>query len=354
MSGNTWLSCKPTDRTLNDPVELDYPKVSEPDINNIPEFPGYIALEITNVCNLKCTHCNYRYGVDHYTRDRGFVSLETVEKVFNEIKPYGTTVLMNYDGESLIHREFIDYLKLATKMGIGTYFNTNATLLNRAISEELVSFYKGTIFFSVDGDKEWFEKVRLPAKYEDVIKNIETFIEINEQNGSPITIGISLCNLGQSVEERKKFYEHWINRVNYVSMGEVNDKCGSMISNPMTTLDIKKRPICVVPWQTLGIGHDGDVIPCSIYITRANTTDTVFGNIYNQSIKEIWHGEKFAAFRQMLSSGKVEGTHCETCERWRCQFYFDTIVDESNIKIERNGYWTTFTNFNIGELNFKK
>lgn len=357
---NEWFGKKPKERTLNEFRELEYPKVIEIDekskkLESIREYPSYIALEITNVCNLTCTHCNYRYGVEHYTRDRGFIEKETVIKVFEEIKDKDIPVLMNYDGESLIHKEFLEYLELAEQYGIKTYFNSNATRLTEEIANKLVSFYKGSIFFSMDGNKEWFEKIRKPAKFEDVVKNIEYFIKVNKEAGSPIDVGISLCNLGQNIQDRKEFYDYWMEKgINYISMGEVNDKNGHIISDPMTVLDVKKRPVCSIPWQTLGIGHDGSVIPCSIYITRANTTDTIFGNIHETSIKEIWNSKKFDDFRKMLAEETFQGTNCEECQRWYSQFQFPNEVTPENIKIERNGYWTTFTNLNVGELKFKE
>lgn len=344
-----WVRAVPIDKTTREEgVVLTEPGVYQPSPNqlagiDLPEFPEYIALEITNACNLSCKHCNYRHGLPHYTRERGFISRDTVEKVLTEIRPYGTNVLMNYDGESLMHPEFMDYLELATGMGINNYFNTNGTLLNKSFVDRLLRFYKGTVFFSIDGNKEWFEKIRVPASYEQVLNNVKYFISANEALGHPVTVGISLCNLGQSAQERKDFLDEWLPDVDYVSMGEVNDKFGTMISDPMTILNIKKRPVCMVPWVTCGVCHNGDITPCSIYITRANTTNAIFGNIWKNSLKEIWHGEAFNNFRRMVAEERYKDSYCDKCERWRSQFTFPDVI-EGNVKIVRNGFWTVFYN----------
>jgi radical SAM protein with 4Fe4S-binding SPASM domain len=355
---SAWIADNPKDFTLGAGTALPLPQVSEPSTDEIrgesvPAFPGYIALEVTNVCNLKCRHCNYRYGLDHYTRDRGFISHELVRKVLSEVKEYNISVLMNYDGEPLMHRHFIDFLKTATDLGINTYFNTNGTLLDRQAADRLVEFYKGSIFFSIDGDQEWFERIRIPANYKHVTGNLLYFIKANEECGWPITIGVSLCNLGQGPDRRRAFLEEWLPKVNYVSMGEVNDKFGAMISDPMTVMEIRKRPRCTVPWQTCGICHNGDVIPCSIYVTRANTCDAIMGNVNETSLKEIWHGEKYKTFRAMVGEERYSGSYCDKCERWLSQFSFPDEVNDV-IKISRNGYWTTFQNLEKGSLNFGK
>ena len=260
---------------------------------------------------------------------------------------------MNYDGEPLMHKNFLEYLEYATELGLNTYFNTNGTLFSKDFADRIVKFYKGSIFFSIDGNKEWMEKIRIPAKYDKVVENLNYFLKVNEEHGWPITVGVSLCNLGQTPHERKAFLYEWLPKVNYVSMGEVNDKFGTMISDPMTVLKIKKRPICVVPWQTCGICFNGDVIPCSIYVTRANTTNAIFGNVNNQSIKEIWHGDAFQNFRKMVAEERYEKSYCDKCQRWLSQFYFPAVV-ENEVKIERNGYWTTYQNLKKGRLNFRE
>jgi radical SAM protein with 4Fe4S-binding SPASM domain len=353
-----WLQNKPVDRTLCTDEPLPDPLVSRPtpaqlNGDEMSDFPGYIALEVTNTCNLKCKHCNYRFGLDHYTRDRGFMQWGTLEKVLNEAKQDNINILMNYDGEPLMHKSFLDYLKYATELGLNTYFNTNGTLFNKDFADSLITFYKGSIFFSIDGGKEWLEKVRVPAKYEQVTKNLNYFLSLNKAHGWPITVGVSLCNLGQTTAERKEFLDSWLPRVNYVSMGEVNDKFGTMISDPMTVLDVKKRPICVVPWQTCGICHNGDVIPCSIYVTRANTVNAIFGNIHEKSLKEIWQGSAFRAFRKMVAEECYDKSYCDKCQRWLSQFSFPDKIN-GDVKIVRNGYWTTFHNMLYGKLNFQK
>lgn len=354
---NHWVAGHPVDNTLGRNAPLSVLEVCQPEpsqiaVQTLPEFPSYVAIEVTNVCNLRCKHCNYRFGLEHYTRERGFINWVTLKKVLAEVLEYNIPVLMNYDGEPLIHRDFLHFLKYAQELGLNTYFNTNGTLFDATFADALVRFYRGSIFFSIDGDREWFQKIRVPASYDEVVRNLLYFIQVNEKSGWPITIGVSFCNLGQSSEERQRFLEEWINRVNYISMGEVNDKFGTVISDPMINFGIKKRPICVVPWQTCGICHNGDVIPCSIYVTRANTANAIMGNIHQESLKDIWQGERYQKFRQMVAQERYQESFCDRCQRWRSQFLFKKSR-MGDIEIERNGLWTTFRNMKKGDLNFR-
>ncbi len=323
--------------------QLYHPTAEELEGSHTLEWPGYIGLEMTNVCNLECTHCNYRFGVPHYTRSRGFVEETVVEKVLSEASNYKTKVMMNYDGEPMMNNKFIDYLKLAEEKNVGTYFNTNGMLFSKKFSDDIVSFYNGSISWSIDGNKDWFEKVRVGGDYDRVTKNLDYFLKVNEEAGFPIDVGISFCNLGQGVEDRKEFVDKWIDKVGFVSLGEVNNKDGSIISEPMTKFEVKKRPVCNMPWITLGVCHDGDVVPCSIYITRANTTNSILGNVKEKSIKEIWNDKPIKEFRKMLAEKNLQNTYCQSCERWKNQFHWGFEI-ENDRKVEINGFWTTVYN----------
>jgi radical SAM protein with 4Fe4S-binding SPASM domain len=331
---------------------VDEPAAAERSGERLRDFPSYVAVEVTNACNLQCRHCNYRHGLPHYTRERGFIAPDLMEKVLDEAAGHGASVLMNYDGEPLMHPRFTDFLALATRKEVTTYFNTNGTLFTREVADRLVSFYRGSIFWSIDGDREWFSRIRVPADYDQVTGNLSYFLTANQAAGWPITVGVSLCNLGQSPEERRAFLEEWLPRVNYVSMGEVNDEFGTMISEPMTALEILRRPVCEVPWNTCGVCHNGDVIPCSIYVTRANSARAIFGNVREESLAEIWRGEPFREFRRMVAEERYGESFCDRCQRWRQQFVFPEET-RGRMRIARNGYWTSFQNLDRGELNFR-
>lgn len=305
----------------------------------LPEHPSYIALEVTNVCNLACVHCHYRHGVEGYTRDKGYMAVETLELALDQARNLGMTVLMNYDGEPLMHPRFLDYLKRATDLGVETYFNTNATLLTPEKVDQLLSFYTGKVFVSIEGGKEWFERIRIPAKYETVHKNLEYLIDSNMRLGHPVGISIGVSNLGQPLNERKQLIDTWLHKVDAISFGEVNDDSGRIISQPYIGMCPVKRPLCIVPWQTCGICHNGDVIPCSIFIAKANSRDAILGNIHEQPLVDIWKGERYQRLREALvSQGHIDDL-CKRCERWRSQF---TFPDEkvNGMKVSRSGFWT--------------
>lgn len=55
---------------------------------------------------------------------------------------------------------------------------------------------------------------------------------------------------------------------------------------------------CFVPWVSADIVANGDVAPCHVFY------DLVLGNLYENSITEIWNGKKYKKFRDYMESNK--------------------------------------------------
>ena len=82
-------------------------------------------------------------------------------------------------------------------------------------------------------------------------------------------------------------------------------------------MDTKKRnqsmTFCKSPWTSTAINWNGDVFPCSCVHTEEKDR---MGNIFEQSFKEIWHGEKYVAARkELLGQPNDLETICHTCKK---------------------------------------
>ena len=55
---------------------------------------------------------------------------------------------------------------------------------------------------------------------------------------------------------------------------------------------------------------NGDVVLCCVDWERT----TVFGNIHEQSLREIWNSEKYRAYRRRMKERDLAGTLCEHCQ----------------------------------------
>jgi len=54
------------------------------------------------------------------------------------------------------------------------------------------------------------------------------------------------------------------------------------------------KEYCEYPWTSLTVMADGNVVPC----TQGYDCEMVMGNVNEQSLDEIWNGEKYKRFRR--------------------------------------------------------
>jgi MoaA/NifB/PqqE/SkfB family radical SAM enzyme len=72
---------------------------------------------------------------------------------------------------------------------------------------------------------------------------------------------------------------------------------------------------CLIAWHSLVVRTTGTVAPCCILQGKE------LGNVYRQSLREVWHGEPYASFRRELSRILREG------EGWSHDPESDRVVD---------------------------
>lgn len=313
-------------------------------LGNVPTFPGYMCLEVTNACNLRCEQCLYKgTTTDHYVGGAGIIDLELARKVIREAASYGCTLMLNGDGEPLLHPKYIEILRMAIDEGVpNPYFNTNGNKMGRAFVDELVTFFKGGVQISLDGLKAEHERIRIGSNYDLVSENIEYLRRRIKETGADITVTVSYCRYTQPEGELERFIEYWIDRVDTISTGIVYDKDYLVISGAEKKYDPQERIQCVIPWQTFIVRWNGIAVPCSNCFTKGYEGNFVLGNANTQSLLEIWNGELFKRWRQRHVDWEFDNTVCSKCDRWKMgAVYEDEIKD--GMRIKHTGTFTTYS-----------
>jgi radical SAM protein with 4Fe4S-binding SPASM domain len=67
---------------------------------------------------------------------------------------------------------------------------------------------------------------------------------------------------------------------------------------------------CYFPWHSVSILWDGSVVPCC----RDYNGVEIIGDLNNQSLEEIWNGEKMKNLRKELVSGRITNKLCNPCQ----------------------------------------
>ncbi len=314
------------------------------------KFPAYICLEVTNTCNLRCVHCLYKGGTaENYNGKVGYIDVNLAKNILDQLKPYDSGVMLNGDGEALLHPKFSEIAGHAMALGLTkVFFNTNGTLLKKEFTDNLVSFFKGSISVSLDGFKDSHERIRRGSSYELVFNNIRYLQNRIKETDADIKISVSFCNYDQPVGEREDFVKYWVDRVDSVTVGEVYDSEYKIISNRINKQDNRNRVQCQVPWETFIVRFNGTVVPCSNCFSLGINDDVVLGNAACQRLSEIWNGKEIQGLRHRIESWDLSNTICDKCERWNMYVNFSEREESDGIMMSRTGVFSTFKKIRNG------
>lgn len=309
----------------------------------LPDFPNYLCLEVTNACNLRCVQCMYQgTATDHYIGGPGILDTDLAKDILKQLGTYGCSVMLNGDGEPLLHPNFLEIAEFASKQNLPkVYFNTNGTKFTPEFTDRLIQFFKGDVQFSLDGLKESHERIRVGSNYEKTIGNIDYLIRRVEETGAPIGVQVNYCRYDQPEGELEEFIKHWLDRVESVNTCVVYDYDYKIISGWENDVTTDERVMCGVPWETFIIRWNGTVVPCSNCFTKGYDGNFVFGNAKMEKLKDIWVGDAYQSWRDRTEKWDLEGLACDSCDRWNMYAHADDEVN-NGVKITRTGVFTTY------------
>ena len=242
------------------------------------------------------------------------MDMSLFNKVVDEIsKNNCKAVTLASRGEPTLHKQFDIMLdKLHEKNIFDVKINTNATMLTDKLIHSILKNKVAVVVFSVDAcNKETYERIRVKGKFERVLKNIERFNEIRKSD-YPNSItqtrisGVAVENTQNPIEMRD-YWEKYVDQVSIRREIPRWDSYGNKIHN--------KEGVCNLLYERLYVWFDGTCVPCDYdYKSYLN-----LGNANNNTIKEIWHGEKYNEIRKIHTS---QTRKClEPCNR--CNFGID-------------------------------
>jgi radical SAM protein with 4Fe4S-binding SPASM domain len=300
-------------------------------------MPKLITIDPTNHCNLKCPLCPT--GLGDTSVEYGLLKLDKFKEVVDVFSKWAQTVQLFSWGEPVLNKSFPEMIRYASqnphKIRSTTSVNLNAT--NDEQIKGLLTSNLDALHVSIDGvTQEVYEKYRVGGNLEIVFDNLKKLIATKKLYKSETKIIWDFIVMRQNehqVEEAKKMANDFGIPINidlvrpHLKEDTINptekmiDNYGEWLpKNPQYNnynMDTKKRnksmTFCKSPWTSTAINWNGDVFPCSCVHTEEKDR---MGNIFEQSFKEIWHGEKYVAARkELLGQPNDLETICHTCKK---------------------------------------
>jgi MoaA/NifB/PqqE/SkfB family radical SAM enzyme len=234
-------------------------------------------------------------------------------RIIDDSSPYLRYLSLDGPGETTMNPESLRMIRYARSRGIRVMFSTNCTLLDRAMGDAIIDSGVDLIIFSVNGATAGvYETVHGRACYDQVIANIHAFLEQKRRRRARILAVVQMIILDETRSQVGAFYRMWRNTpgLDFVRVKKdvvCNHGVGAANENRAR---IRKNP-CSRLWHGPPfIDTDGSVYASPGVLYKAGPV----GNLKEQSLADIWNGEKMQAMRRSHIAGDISGffecVHC--------------------------------------------
>ncbi len=274
---------------------------------DLQALPITLIVENTAKCNFKCPMCPREFG---YYPPEDF-DFRLFKQVIDEIKGQTELVFPWGGGEPLMNPEIGKMVRYCKDAGIYTVVSTNASLLNEERSRELIRSGLDNLILAFDGTTpEVYEKYRKGGDFHQVRDNILRFLEIKRELRSEIFTVLQMVRLPENQHQVGDFHRMWsIDGVDEIRIKEDEIVIPEVALKERVEHERRRHP-CYQLWQgPPTINYKGDFYPCC-HTWRSEP----FGNVYEQSVYDLWNSEAMQKMRQAHLDGDLSDyPDCQDC-----------------------------------------
>ncbi|UCF14555.1 MAG: radical SAM protein [Phycisphaerales bacterium] len=266
--------------------------------------PMEVPIEVTNRCNLKCSHC----GHEVMKRKKENMSLELFKKIIDDVAFFQPYIDFHLQGEPLLNKHLPKMVAYAKKHNLDTRLITNTTLLTREKSKELLATGLDYICFSFSAvTKKTYERVHVNGNFEMTLNNILDFLEVEDEMGRIIRTRTIFVEEERTAQEKDKYLEMFgklpIDSVSVSPMFNFFGKNKESDLSEFHRLPREKWPVCTFPWKVLSIGSNGEIRACFVDYEHRY----VVGNAKDDNVIDAWNSPAMQEYRRALLEKNYEG-----------------------------------------------
>lgn len=318
-------------------------------------YPIELEISPSGACNHRCIFC----AVDYLGYKPNFLDKDIVLRDIRQIHEAGgaKSVICSGEGEPILNKDLPDIVNGIKAIGTDVAMSSNAALLSKEFSKECLGAFTWIRFSIASLEEESYYKIQQAKQgdLEKVKKNLADAVEVKKSNGYKTTLGVQCLLLPENVNyvvsmanelkeigvdylAVKPFSQHLHSEnkfnIDYESMLElekdlrgISDDRFSVIfrANAMKKMHHEKKyKKCLgLPFMS-HIDAKGNVWPC---IAHIGTEKFCYGNVYEQTFKEIWEGKRRQEVNQKLWSMDINKICREACRLDEINKYLDELKD---------------------------
>lgn len=289
------------------------------------DTPYTLAVDPCNLCNFKCRFCAMQYSGETQRYQKQMMPLSLFMKIVDDLRafPHKLKVLrISGQGEPLLNRDIAEMIRYAKEREVADFIEivTNGSRLSPELNERLIQSGVDRIRISIEAVSEegYYEMAGAKISLDEFLANIR---DLHQRSGDACEIYVKTVDAAVDTEEKEqRFYQLFENICDRIWIDSVIplwsdwDKLGQnfeLNNVGMHGQELQEVRICPYPFYSLIINPDGEVTACCADWRRK----LVLGDLKEQSMQEIWNGERLRTFwADMLSGGKDRYEMCRKCE----------------------------------------
>lgn len=265
-----------------------------------------VYLEISNLCNLKCSFCPGTNRRPHA------LTVEEFTILAEKLRAWTDYLYFHLMGEPLLHSHLSEFLRIAGELGFRVILTTNGTLLRRQMPVLLTAPALHKVNISLHA----FEANDFTRPFSEYLS--DCFVFGREAEGKMI-VTYRLWNGGGQNEKngeilrlmREAFPGEWKTERRGTRVGErIYLENGDKFDWPdLEAADGGDRVFCYGLRDQIGVLADGSVVPCCL----DHEGDLTLGNLFEQPMEEILSGTRAKSIYDGFSDGRAAEELCRKC-----------------------------------------
>lgn len=290
-------------------------------------FPIIAEINLTDVCNLKCNYC----FCDHRALHK--LNPDVVLDFIKDFKTFGgKAITFSGGGEPTLYREFIEIVDFAECQDLELGLITNGAFkYNSDLHEAIGNCFKWVRISLDTVNDKLYKKIKGKDYLNRVLANIEMIRKFK------CKLGIN-CNVisDMTVDDVKNLIDLLIDKVDYIQFRPVlprfiHEEKIELNENVWDYLNKRRNDKIVLSYDkyvdlingkishpfTSCEGHffspildsNGDVKVCMYH---PNNKKFTFGNLYKNSLEDIWNSDNRKKVIEYVRNFKYEG-NCQMC-----------------------------------------
>lgn len=289
-------------------------------------MPMSLSIEPTTACNLRCPECPS--GLRSFTRPTGHAPMHQAAKWIESMADDLMYVNLYFQGEPLLHPELEHLIDTCRTRGVYSSTSTNAHHLTPERAKSLVAAGLNRLIISIDGaSQETYSAYRVGGSLEAVLDGTRNAMDATQRAGHSMHVVWQFLVVKPNEDDipliRQMARDHGVHELDLktAQIDQPEDGHPLLATRPehrrydrdpetgIWSLRNALRDECWRMWQGAVVTWDGKVVPCCF----DKDAHHVMGNLNESPMHEIWHGERYDAFRRLIVTHRQGVAMCTNC-----------------------------------------